>query len=252
MHQFQFTRPLSNESLVLPFEAGDYGYFPGGSMDLANFVLLGNIQDSEYHKEIMPVIRNGECRLFIPEHDPLICPLTSPRMASSSISDKRECWRVPLPPNGSTYVRVSYNIRMNPIKYAPEFLVAHGASLASKHGIEAQDLILVTRSRRFYHYPTTAWSCLLGTRHAIELDSTASDGPASPVPVLPAETLSGPPMVYLFTSSRPEVEAYVTDEPLSAFPQHSTGSPSSHLGCHRSSQDEFVDFVRLDKEDIVS
>jgi hypothetical protein len=63
-------------------------------------------------------------------------------MASSSISDERECWLVPLPPNGSPYVRVAYEMRLNPVKRAPEFLVAHGASLASKHGVEAQDLIL--------------------------------------------------------------------------------------------------------------
>jgi hypothetical protein len=142
MHQFQFTRPLSNESLVQPFAAGDYGYFPGGSIDLENFVLLGNIQDSEYHKEIMQVIGNAECRLFMSEHDPVICHRNSPPMASSSISDKRECWLVPLPPNGSPNVRVAYEMRLNPVKRAPEFLVAHGASLASKHGVEAQDLIL--------------------------------------------------------------------------------------------------------------
>jgi len=252
MHQLQLTRPLSNESSVQPLAAGDYGYLPGGSMDLTNFVLLGNVQDSENHKEIMQVVGNAICRLFMSEHDPVICHRSSPPIATSSISDKRECWLVPLPPNGSPSARVSYDMRLIPVKHAREFLLAHGASLASKHGVEVQDLILVTRSRRYYHYFTDGWSRLSCTRHAIELDSTASDGPAVPIPVLPAEVLSGPPLVYLVTSSRPDFQAYVTNEPLSALPQHWTGSSSSHMGCYRWGQDEFVDFVQVDKEDIVS
>jgi hypothetical protein len=141
MHQFQFTRPLSDESLVQPFAAGDYGYIPGGSMDLANFVLLGNILDSEYRKEITQVVGNAECKLFRSERDPVICHRSTPPMATSSISDEKECWLVPLPRNGS-YVRVSYEMRLGPVKHAREFLIAHGASLASKHGVETQDLIL--------------------------------------------------------------------------------------------------------------
>jgi len=252
MHQFQLSRPLSNESSVQPFAAGDYGYFPGGSMDLTNFVLLGNIQDSENYKEIMQVVGNAKCRLFMSEHDPVICHRSRRPMATSSISEKRECWLVPLPPNGSPCVRVCYEMRLNPVKHAREFLVAHGASLASKHRVEVQDLILVTRSRSYYHYFTDGWSRLSCIHHAIELDSTGSDGPAFPVPVLPAEVLSGPPIVYLVTSSRPDFQAYVTNEPLSALPQHSTGSSSSHMGCYLFGQDEFVDFVQLDKENIVS
>jgi hypothetical protein len=88
------------------------------------------------------VVGNAECGLFMSEHDPVICRRSSPPMASSSNSDESVCWLVPLPPNGSPCVRVWYDMRMNPVRHAPEFLVAHGASLASKHGVEAQDLIL--------------------------------------------------------------------------------------------------------------
>jgi hypothetical protein len=113
-------------------------------MNLANFVLLGNIQDSEYLKEIMQVVGYAECRLFMSEHDSVICHRSSLLMATSLTSDERECWLVPLPPNGSPFVRVSHEMRMNPVKHAREFLVTNGASLASKHGVEAQDLILGT------------------------------------------------------------------------------------------------------------
>jgi hypothetical protein len=64
MHQLQSYRSWPDKSLVQPFAAGDYGYIPGGSMDLANFVLLGNIQDSEYRKEITQVVGKAECKLF--------------------------------------------------------------------------------------------------------------------------------------------------------------------------------------------
>jgi hypothetical protein len=81
--------------------------------------------------------------LFGSEHDPVICPRSSPPLATSSISDERECWLVPLPSNEPlSVVGVCYEMRLNSIKHAKEFLVVHGASLASKHGVEAQDLIL--------------------------------------------------------------------------------------------------------------
>ncbi|KAI0288491.1 hypothetical protein BC826DRAFT_1188382 [Russula brevipes] len=251
MHQLQSVRSWPDKRLVHPFTTGDYGYIPGGSMDLGNFVLLGNIQDSEYRKEFTEVVDKAECKLYGFEHDPVIC---SP-MATSSISDERERWQIPLPLSGSASARVSYEMRLNPIEHAREFLVAHGASLASKHGVEAQDLILVTRSQRECYYLADEWSRLSRTRHAIELDSTASDGPAFPVPVLPAEMLSEPSMVYLITSSRPDFQAYVTDEPLSALSlsQHSTKSSSlSHIDCLRWSHLEIVNYVQLDKEDMVS
>ncbi|KAI0288496.1 hypothetical protein BC826DRAFT_689636 [Russula brevipes] len=181
MHQLQFVRSWPDNSLVRPFAAGNYGYIPDGSMDLANFEFLGNIQDSGYHKEIMQVVGLAECKLFGSEHGPVICP----PMATSSISDERDRWQIPLPLSESSSARVSYEMRLNPVEHAREFLVAHGASLASKHGVEAQDLILVTRSQREYYYLADEWSRLSHTRHSIKLDSTASDGPAFPVPVLP-------------------------------------------------------------------
>jgi len=252
MYQFQFTRSLPNKFFLRPLAAGDYGYIPGGSMDLVSFVLLGNIQDSEYHKEVTQVVGKAECKLLTSEHDPVICHRSSPLMATSSISDESVCWLVPPPPHGLSFVRVSYEMRLNPVRHGGEFLVEHGASLASKHGVEAQDLILVTRSRRHHYYSADGWSRLWRTRHAIELDSTASDGPAFPVPVLPEEMLSEPSMVYLVTSSRPDFKPYVTNEPLSTLYQHPTNSSSSHIVCPQWRPDEFVDYVQLDKEDMVS
>jgi len=147
MHQLQSYRSWFNMPFVQPLAAGDYGYIPGGSMDLAKFVLLGNITDNEYREEFTQVVGEAECKLFTSEHDPVSYHRSDPPMATSSISDERECWLVPLPLNGSTpIVCVSYEVWLNPIKHAREFLVAHGASLASKHRVEAQDLILVTRS----------------------------------------------------------------------------------------------------------
>jgi len=253
MHQLQSSPVFLDESFVQPLVAGEYGYMPGGSMDIADFVLLGNIHDSEYRKEFTQVVGEAECKLFTSEHDPVIYHRSSPPMAAFSISDERECWLVPLPLNGSTpVVRVSYEVWLNPIKHAREFLVAHGASLALKHGVEAQDLILVSRSQREHFYDPDDWSRLPRTRHATDLDSTASDGLAFPVPVLPVEMLSEPSMLYLVTSSRPDFEAYVTDEPLSAFYQHPTNSSSSHMVCRRMGHCEIVDYVQLDKEDVVS
>jgi hypothetical protein len=173
MHQLQSVRSWPDESFVQPFAAGDYGYIPGGSMDLAKFVLLGNIQDSEYRKEIAQVVGKAECKLFRSEHDPVICHRSSPPMATSSISDERECWLIPLPLSGMTSARVSYEMRLNPIEHARGFLVAHGASLASKHGVDAQDLIL---GMSWGHFNTLEHTPIL----IIERSSTSD-----PVPALP-------------------------------------------------------------------
>ncbi|KAI0289120.1 hypothetical protein BC826DRAFT_1187974 [Russula brevipes] len=252
MHQLQSVRTWPDKRFVRPISAGDYGYIPGGSMDLAKFVFLGNIQDGEYRKEITQVVGKAECKLFTSEHDPVICHRSSPPVATSSISDEGECWLIPLPLNRFASARVSYEMRLNPAKHGREFLAAHGASLASKHEIEAQNLILVTRSQREHYYHTDGWSHLSPAPYAIELDSTASDGPAFPVPVLPAEPLSEPPMVYLITSSRPDFEAYVTDVPLSASHQHSKSSSPLHVGDHEWEHCEVIDYVQLDSEVMVS
>jgi hypothetical protein len=87
-------------------------------------------------------------------------------------------------------------------------------------------------SHRYDYYCTAEWSRSLRTRRANEFDSTASDGRAVPVPGI-YEVLSGPSMVYLVTSSRLDFEAYVTDEPLSASSEHSTGSSLSPVSRHR-------------------
>jgi hypothetical protein len=144
MHQLQSLRSESRpgQSFIQLLSAGDYGYIPGGSMDLAKFVLLGNIQENEYRKEITQVIAGAECKLYTPEYGTVICHRSRPTMATSTIPDERDSWQVPLPPSGPAEVRIGYWTVLNSVKHAQEFLVAQRASLALKDGVKARDLIL--------------------------------------------------------------------------------------------------------------
>jgi hypothetical protein len=141
MHQSQSVRLLHGKSLVRPLKPGDYGYITGDSMDFSSFVVLGNVQDGECVKETKHVVAETDCTMFMLRHDPVICRRSDLPGGSSSVPDERECWEVPLLEKDPG-VRVCHKTGLASAKSAWEFLVANGASLASRHGVEPQALIL--------------------------------------------------------------------------------------------------------------
>ncbi|KAI0278988.1 hypothetical protein BC826DRAFT_887599, partial [Russula brevipes] len=58
------------------------------------------------------------------------------------IPDEMECWPVALPPRGNATVFVHHELGLASANAAWKLLVARGASLASTHGIQPQDLML--------------------------------------------------------------------------------------------------------------
>jgi len=202
-------------------------------------VVLGSVQDGECVDEIKHVVGEADCTMFMRRHDPLTCHRSDSPAGASSVPDERECWEVPLLEEDAG-VRVCHKTGLASAKSAWEFLVAHGASLASRHGIDPQALILVTRYDHWEYYHTNGWFSSLRGRHSIELGSTTSDCPASPVPEFRAEASSDMSMLYFITSSRQDFEAYITDGPL------------THRYCRPWSHAELVDYIQLDAEDVVS
>ncbi|KAI0289124.1 hypothetical protein BC826DRAFT_636418 [Russula brevipes] len=241
-HQSQSVRLLRGRYLVRSLKPGDYGYITGHSMDFSNFVVLGNVQDGECVDEMKHVVGEADCTMFMCRHDPVTCHRSDLPAGASSVADERECWEVPLLEEDAG-VRVCHKTGLASAKSAWEFLVTHGASLASRHGIEPQALVLVTRYGHWDYYHTTGWSSSLRNCPSIESGSTTSDCPAFPVPEFRAEAPSDMSMLYFITSSRHNFEAYVTDEPLTALPHHY---------CHPFSHAELVDYIQLDAEDMVS
>ncbi|KAI0288482.1 hypothetical protein BC826DRAFT_1177838 [Russula brevipes] len=147
---------------------GDYGYNPGDPLNFRDFIVLGNIQNGENGKEIMRAVSEAHCMMYMDGHDPVSCPVSL-----SVIPDGSECWHVALPPETTGKVSVSHETRLASVKDALQFLLAHGTSLASRHGIEPQDLIVVTRSERYELYDTSGWLPPASrTRSAIGLGST--------------------------------------------------------------------------------
>ncbi|KAI0289110.1 hypothetical protein BC826DRAFT_1107217 [Russula brevipes] len=251
MHQSRSIQWSYAESLVGPLKPGDYGYTAGDSRDLSNVVFLGNIQDGECVKEVEHVVCQANCTMFMLEHDPVICHRRSGLPTGTSLfPDDGECWEIPLL-EGNADVRVCHKTGLASAKAAWEFLVVNGASLASTHGVEPQALILVTRYERNDDYDATGWLSSLGPRRAIEFSSTASDGPAFPVPERRAEAPLDTSIVNLITSFQPDFATYITDEPVNVSPEHSTGSSPSLLGprCSGSSY-EAIDHIRLDAENL--
>jgi hypothetical protein len=141
MHQSRSFRSFFAGSLVLPLKPGDYGHITGDSMDLSNFVVLGSVQNGECTNEMKHVVAEADCTMFMRRHDPVRCHRSDSPVGASSVPDERECWEVPLLEEDAG-VRVCYKTGLASAKSAWEFLVAHGASLASRHGIEPKALVL--------------------------------------------------------------------------------------------------------------
>jgi len=226
---------------------GDYGYNPGDLSDFEDFIVLGNIQDGENGKEMMRAVSEAHCMMYMDGHDPVSCPVSL-----SVIPNGSECWHVALPPETTGKVSVSHETRLASVKDALQFLAAHETSLASRHGIEPQDLIVVTRSERYELYDTSGWLPPASrTRNAIGLGSTTPNTIA-PYHQHRAQASSDPSMVYLVTSSRPDFGTYVTDELLHALAQDHTGSASWCLSCIPEDKREIVNYIRPDAGDVWS
>ena len=58
------------------------------------------------------------------------------------LPDELECWPVALPPRGNATVFVHHEHGLTSVNDAWQLLIACGASLASSHGIQPQDIIL--------------------------------------------------------------------------------------------------------------
>jgi hypothetical protein len=127
--------------------AGDYGYIPEGSRDFANFVRLGNIQDGlgedRKAKGVMEIVgkTHGTMLLRSSSHGISSIPQRQPANAFL-LPDELECWPVALPPRGNATVFVHHEVGLTSVNDAWQLLIACGASLASAHGIQPQDIIL--------------------------------------------------------------------------------------------------------------
>jgi hypothetical protein len=124
--------------------AGDYGYIPEGSTDFANFVRLGNIQDDPGEdrkaKGMMEVVGKTHGTMLLRSNNHSI-PQRQPANAFL-LPDELECWPVALPPRGNAVVFVHHEMGLTSVNDAWQLLIACCASLASTHGIQAQDIIL--------------------------------------------------------------------------------------------------------------
>ncbi len=129
--------------------AGDYGYIPEGSMDFANFIRLGNIQDSPGEdgegkgKGMMGVVgkTHGTMLMRSSNHGIGSIPQRQPANAFL-LPDEMECWPVALPPRGNATVFVHHEMGLASVNDAWQLLIARGESLALTHGIQPQDIIL--------------------------------------------------------------------------------------------------------------
>jgi hypothetical protein len=127
--------------------AGDYGYIPEGSTDFANFVRLGNIQDGPGEdrkaKGIMEVVGKTHGTMLLRSNSHGIGSIPQRQPANAFLlPDELECWPVALPPRGGATVFVHHEVGLTSVNDAWQFLIAYGASLASTHGIQPQDIIL--------------------------------------------------------------------------------------------------------------
>ena|SRR6267154_3113575 len=126
--------------------AGDYGYIPEGSTNFANFVRLGNIQDvpeDRQAKGMMDIVgkTHGTMLLRSSSHGIGSIPQRLPANAFL-LPDELECWPVALPPRGNATVFVHHEVGLTSVNDTWQLLIARGASLASAHGIQPQDIIL--------------------------------------------------------------------------------------------------------------
>ena len=128
--------------------AGDYGYIPGDSTDFANFVRLGNIQEAESCSRAMDVVGKTHGTMLVRTSGSSGLPQRQPA-SPFLIPDEKECWPIALPPRGNATVFVHHETGLGSVNDVWQFLITRGASLASTHGVDPQNLIL-GRSRDFF------------------------------------------------------------------------------------------------------
>ncbi|KAI0255628.1 hypothetical protein BJV78DRAFT_1279363 [Lactifluus subvellereus] len=244
---------------------GDYGYIPGGSTNFADFVRLGNLLDGEDGRGMEVVgethgtmdVRSSGFHGF-PQRQP-----ASPFL----IPGELECWPVALPPRGSATLFVHHKTGLTSVNNAWQLLIAHGASLASTHGVKPQDLILVIRSLRIDDHRVEDWRPSLlpvpglgrptagfGPNAASALAFPQRGGfggvPASPQHGFGAQAPAVPSIVYLVTSARPEFTAYITDDHMGRPRPRPTSSTSWCFSCRSGYPVGYVDYIQLDAEDV--
>lgn len=249
---------------------GDYGYIPGGSTDFANFVRLGNILDDLEDGKAMEVVGETHGTMLVRAGEPSGFPPPLPQRQPASpyiLPDEMECWPVALIPRGNAVLFAHHEKGLASVNAAWRLLIAHGATLASTHGIMPQDLILVTRSLRINDHQIDDWKPSLppppGIGRATGFGAPAFGGAvafpqhgrfggalAFPHHGFGAQVPEMPSIVYLVTSARPNFAAYITDNPMGRPRPRATRSTSWCFACRSGSPVGYADFIQLDAEDV--
>ncbi len=254
---------------------GDYGYTPGGSTDFANFVRLGNILNDFEDGKAMEVVGETHGTMLVRAGGPGVFPPQLPQRQPASpyiLPDEMECWPVALPSRGNAVLFAHHETGLASVNAAWRLLIAHGAMLASTHGIMPQDLILgkqgfpsrptafpspptqcirqkkktVTRSLCIDDHQIDDWKPSLpqvpGIGRATGFGAVAfpqhggfGGAPAFPHHGFGAQVPPMPSIVYLVTSARPDFTAYITDNPMGRPRPRATRSTSWCFSCRSGS-----------------
>jgi hypothetical protein len=234
-------------------KTGDYGYIPGGSTDFAKFVRLGNVLDEFEDGKAMEVVGETTGTIHM-RTDGFSSQTMHPQPASPFIlPDELECWPMALPPRGNAVLFVHNETRLVSVNAAWRLLIAHGATIASMHGIMPQDVILVTRSLRVNDYQIDDWSPSMPSIPGIGgFGAPGFGGGAMGFPHHGGFAAPIPTIVYLITSARPDFAAYLTDNPMGRPRPRATRSTSWCYNWRNGCPVEHVNFIQLDAEDVES
>ena len=219
-------------------KTGDYGYIPGGSTDFANFVRLGNILEDFEDGKAMEVVGETTGTMHMRTNGFPSQPMHPQPASPFILPDELECWPMALPPRGNAVLFVHNETGLVCVNAAWRLLIAHGATVASTHGIMPQDVILgksaifslrdpqltetnrnvstVTRSLRVNDYQIDDWSPSMPSIPGIGFGAPGFGGGAMGFPSSHHGGFAAPipSIVYLVTSSRLDFTAYLTDNPM--------------------------------------
>ncbi|KAI0830157.1 hypothetical protein BC628DRAFT_1473071 [Trametes gibbosa] len=250
------------------FEAGDLGYMPKGADDWADFVVCDNVLKEGLVKCQLSGKATGRQGSWANR------TYNRQDLSSFELPGNINGWAVVVPPEMEYDIYIIHETQMTQVNQAWNYLLDAGHALAKQHGVDPQDLILITRVgveqrfkvrdlRRIQYWPASSGMNAHHHMHGFPQHGFHRQVGHNPFGLQHPNAVSrvpiynqdlSPKVFYLFTSSNKSFQSHFSERPTPA-PLGENEKPqeldASTVKCfaYPTAVYGFADYVQLHAED---